>query len=101
MRSQAVSGKVPQVASHDYVRSACDRRGQDMAVVVGIRQVKLVCKRPVARHDGVGKVFVHHCSCPVQHAGVDVGPVGQKTACPFRMDVGAPKRRVEIAVGET
>ena len=69
--------------------------------VVGVRQVELGDKRPVIRHDGTGKVLVHGRAGPVQHTGGDVRAVGQKAAHPFRMDVGTPKRRIEIAVGET
>lgn len=97
--SKTTGGKVPQVAGHDHIGFARDRCGQHMAVV-GIRQVKPRSKRPVVGHDGIGKVFVHDRAGPVQDAWVDVGPVGQKAAHPFRMNVRAPKRRIEIPVGE-
>ena len=100
MGRQPVSRKIPQIAGHDHVCAAVDGRRQNMAVV-GVRQVGPGGNCLVARHDGIGDVFVHDRAGPVQHGGVDIGTVGQEVGHPLAMDVGAPERGKEIAVGGT
>ena len=97
---QAVGGKVPQVAGHDRVRAPVDRRRQHMAVV-GVRQVEGGGEGLVSRHDGIGEMAVHDVTGLLQHGRVDIGTVGQKAAHPFGMDVGAPERHIQVAVGKT
>ena len=99
MGRQPVGRKISQIAGHDHVCAAADGRRQNMAVV-RVRQVELCGDGLVARHDGIGEVFVHDRAGPVQHGGVDIWTVGQEVAHPLGMDVGTPERGKEIAVGE-
>ncbi len=99
MGRQPVGRKIPQIAGHDHVCAAVDCRRQNMAVV-GVRQVEPGGDGLVARHDGTGEVFVHDRAGPVQHGGVDIWTVCQEVAHPLGMDVGAPERGKEIAVGK-
>ncbi len=69
--------------------------------IVEIRQVEGGSEGLVSRHDGIGKMAVHDRAGPLQHAGLDVGAVGQETAHPFDMDVGTPVRHIQVAVDET
>ena len=44
---------------------------------------------------------IHDRAGSVQHAGVNVGTVGQKAPHPLSMDVGAPQRNIQVPVGQT
>ena len=48
-----------------------------------------------------GKLPIHDRAGSLQHAGVNVGTVGQKAPHPLSMDVGAPKRNIQVPVGQT
>ena len=69
--------------------------------VVGVGQVEFGSEVFVSRHEGIGKVPVHDRAGPVEHIRVYIGPVGEKVAFPFRMDVGAPQWSEEVTVSET
>ena len=43
---------------------------------------------------------VHDSAGSFQHVPVDVGPVGQEVAYPFRMEIGPLQWPIEVAVGE-
>ena len=87
--SQTVSREVAQVAGHDQVRPAFNRRGQHMEVA-GVRQIEGGGSRRVSCHNGIGKVPVHHRAGSFQHIGREIGAVSQNTPYPFRVDAHAP-----------
>ena len=97
---QAVSRKVPQVAGHDHVRLPFDRGGQHMDVV-GVRGVESGGTSRVTRHNRFGKVPVHYHPGSFQHSFREIGTVCQNAPYPLCMDVCAPRRRVQVLVGET
>lgn len=84
---QPVGRKVPQIPRHDNIRLSPDSRRQHMAIT-GIRKFERRDQGFVTRHDRFGKVPVHHCAGPFQHARIDVRPINEKVPHPFRMDVG-------------
>ena len=87
--SQTVSREVAQVAGHDQVRPAFNRRGQHMEAV-GVRQIKGGGSCRVPCHNGIGKVPVHHRAGSFQHISCEIGAVSQNAPYPFRVDVRAP-----------
>ena len=69
--------------------------------VVGVREVEAGGTRRVTRHDRFGKVPVHYHPSPFQHAFREIGTVCQNAPYPLCVDVCAPKRRIQVLVGET
>ena len=92
MDPQAVSRKVAQVAGHDPIRPAFNRRGQDVEAA-GVRQIEFGGTCRVACHNGLRKVPLHHRSGSVQPIHRQIRAVGQNTAHPFCVDVRVPLTR--------
>ena len=69
--------------------------------VVRVRQVESGDDVLVSAHESIREMAVHDLTGSVQHAGVDVGAVGQKAAHPFGMDIDAPERRKKIPISKT
>ena len=89
MGRQAIGREVTQVAGHDQVRSAFNRRGQHVQVA-GVGQIEARGPCRVSCHNGIGKVLAHHRAGSLQYFGRETGAVRQNAPHPFRVDVRAP-----------
>ena len=99
MWRQPVCGKIPQVEGHDYLGTTVDRRRQNMAVA-DVREVKFRDESLVTRNDRFGKVLVHDRTSALQPVDCQIGPVGEKVGDPFFMNRDAPKRLVQVLIGQ-
>ena len=97
---EALRREVPQVPSHDRVRTGFNRGGQHMDVV-RVWQIETSGTCRVSCHNRIGKVPVHYRAGSFQHVHREIGPVRENATYPLRMDVHAPSRRIEVLVGQS